>query len=72
MRFKIISFLSSGGYYVWQASTVWAILIEGLTRKMCVKLFDIRATSLGDVFSLFLLALDGILFCSAKSFRHFW
>ena len=50
MRFKIISILSSGGYYVWQASTVWAILIEGLTRKICVKLFDISATSLGDVF----------------------
>ena len=53
MRLKVISFLISGGHYVWQASTIWANLIEGFARNICVKLFEIWAASLGDVFSLY-------------------
>ena len=49
MSFKVISFFSSVGHFVWLSGTVWANLEEGLMKEIRVKLLRNWARSAGDV-----------------------
>ena len=74
MLFKDISIFSSGGHFVQQKRSVCAILVEGMMRSICVKLF----LQLDQPFKrcrleIFLfLALVAILFSRAYQFVQFW
>ena len=42
----------SGGHFVWWSRTVWVFVVEGLMRNICVKLFLIWASGLGEWYRL--------------------
>ena len=60
MLLKDFSIFGSGGHLIWWVRTFEAILAEGFVRNICVKLYEISATSSGDVF-----------FSNFSSGRHF-
>ena len=46
-RLMFFSIFSSGGHFVQQSGTILAILVEGRSRNISVKLFHNRFTGLG-------------------------
>ena len=47
MQFKDFSVLSLGSQFVHHSRALWAILVEGFIRNICVELFQIWSSSLG-------------------------
>ena len=50
-QLKVFSIFSSGGHFVQRSGTILAILVEGHSRSIPVKLFQTPLTGLGEAVS---------------------